>query len=344
MRGLKRRPRPQATETQTLGTEIGETLEEPPLKKFKALFESTNPKGDLDPNFDEIQSGGDSHSQSQTQSETQPRSERPLRSMGASSLAVLREEEEETQTTTTTHQRGSKRRLETLEEDEEMQVDHPNPPSTSEAAPRSKKRAIEDVNSVRRTNEEGVLAPNVGATNKPPSTVKPPSTARASGKQGAPTGKPDTDAAFLKAIASTKRGKKTEDDFDREFNKLKIAKPVLERHDPEEEWAVLKDFGDDSNIRGNFMTIVDLDVFRKPNAPKSSTSMNPAWVGLPNFKKFKQVRFLFFFFSSLLYRPDPFLFSRKPLVYLGQKLSLSSAKAMIMGWDQVCCSSDSSYG
>ena len=37
----------------------------------------------------------------------------------------------------------------------------------------------------------------------------------------------DTDAAFLQALASTKRGKRREDDFDREFNNLRISKPEI---------------------------------------------------------------------------------------------------------------------
>ena len=209
--------------------------------------------------------------------------------MGASSLAILREEEEEEESQRSTAPRGLKRRMESVTEDVEMQaVDDELNPSPAEAVgpPPAKKRAMDTLNAVERS--AATAAPT---SNKPPSKVL---TTMDKGKQGAVAGKPDTDAAFLKAIASTKRGKKTEDAFDREFNNLKISKPgLVDNPDPEEEWAVLAEFGDDSGLRGNFMTVVEMDLYRKDDDAAHQKTINHSWDGKQNFKKFKKVRIIF---------------------------------------------------
>ncbi|CAA7263776.1 unnamed protein product [Cyclocybe aegerita] len=266
---------------------IGETVpEEPPLKKFKALFEASGAEADApamdfesfnpEESIPQFSVGLSSQTQTQTQAETEPG--RFGRGFPSSSLAVLREEEEETQGSSS--QRGTKRRADDEEEDVEMQLVQDRQPSeASSGPPMSKRRAVENVNAVENVAR--------GAS-KPPSTV---GTVTLTGKEGhgAAPGKPDTDAAFLKAIASTKRGKKGEDDFDREFNKLKISKPQLNKPaEPEEEWAVLAEFGDDSGLRGNFMVVVEIDVYKKNPKDKENQVSNQAWNGKPNFKKFKK--------------------------------------------------------
>lgn len=275
---------------------IEETIREPPLKKFKALFESTNPGSELE-SSDAMELEGESagfavSGETQSQTQTQGQHHRTSRSIGVSSLAVLREEEEETQSNFNSHERGTKRRL-ASEDDVEMQV--ANHDSTSDLSePVRKRMALENVNSVTPVAQgaEQTTAP----TTAPTVWTKPTSasvTAKDKATSGAPPGKPDTDVAFLKAIASTKRGKKTEDNFDREFNKLKISKPELDRRDPEEEWGVLADFGDDSGLRGNFMVIVEMDVSHDKLCDASALSerlINRQWDGKPNFKKFKKVR------------------------------------------------------
>jgi len=215
-----------------------------------------------------------------------------------SSLAILREEEEESQGPTTAT-RGLKRRMESVDEDVEMQtVDHELIPSPPEAGgpPPAKKRALDCLNAVERT--ANVIATGAAFTSNNKPLSKTPFTAAqpAKGKNnGAPVGKPDTDAAFLKAIASTKRGKKTEDAFDREFNNLKISKPELvDNPDPEQEWAVLAEFGDDSGLRGNFMTVVEMDLYKKDDDPAQQRTVNHSWDGKPNFKKFKKATDRFF--------------------------------------------------
>ena len=107
-----------------------------------------------------------------------------------------------------------------------------------------------------------------------------------------------------------KRGKKHEDDFDREFNQLRITKPKkadtaaaaaagpATKGIPEvvaAPWDAIDDFGD-VGIRGNFMVVVEMDIQRgsaKP-APLTRTDnvAHPEWTGRPNFKKFKTVRTL----------------------------------------------------
>lgn len=228
-------------------------------------------------------------SQSQTQNETQSRAGGPLRGVGTSSLAILREEEEE-ESQLSTATRGLKRKMESVTEDVEMQaVDDELNPSPSEAGepPPAKKRAVDNLNAVERSAPGAAAAPT---SNKPPSKVLTTDKT----KEGAVAGKPDTDAAFLKAIASTKRGKKTEDEFDREFNNLKISKPgLVDNPEPEDEWAVLAEFGDDSGLRGNFMTIVEMDLYRKDDDATHQRTVNHSWGGQPNFKKFKQARVIF---------------------------------------------------
>ncbi|KAI6022043.1 hypothetical protein EDC04DRAFT_348958 [Pisolithus marmoratus] len=101
------------------------------------------------------------------------------------------------------------------------------------------------------------------------------------------TGHLDTDQAFLTAVASKKRGKKGEDDFDREFNKLRISKPDIHR-EQEEDWAVLGDFDDDvRNIRGNFMVVVEMNICGNARS-REITAVRRDYEGKPNFKKFKK--------------------------------------------------------
>ena len=263
---------PSGLESQAFSIGIEDTLQEPPLKKFKALFDASNPERDS--------------LSTQTQTETQSGRSRTLRSgKEGPTLAMLQEDEEESQIgdTNFTAPRALKRRLETLDELSETDTAGREAPGSEFS---TKKRAVENVNAVERS--EGPLKPpSTRAVSKPPSSSFIPAK---KDKQGAAPGKPDTDAAFLKAIASTKRGKKAEDKFDREFNNLKISKPELEPQEPEEEWGVLADFGDDTGLRGNFMVVVELDVYKKDKESESQNSVvNQAWVGKPNFKRFKKV-------------------------------------------------------
>ncbi|KAI9570009.1 hypothetical protein HD554DRAFT_428607 [Boletus coccyginus] len=100
----------------------------------------------------------------------------------------------------------------------------------------------------------------------------------------------DTDPAFLTALASRKGKKKTaEDEFDREFNKLRISKPDIHREEEERAWEILGDFDADTrNMQGNFMVVIDLEVFRRNSGHGRTTSGTRTYDGRPNFKKFKK--------------------------------------------------------
>ncbi|KAJ7585103.1 proline-rich protein [Mycena floridula] len=225
-----------------------------PLKKFKALYDEIDP--------DNI---------SQTQAET---TQSGSGSGGTRSLIPVREEEEEESQNVS---RGQKRK--SRGEDIEMAgVEEALAPSPdSMGPPAAKKRATEERNAVQRA-----------ATVAPAPKVDPPASPK---KPGAAAGKPDTDAAFLKALASKKRGKKTEDEFDREFNKLKISKPDLRTED--EDWGMLDDFGQEKNLRGNFMMLVEFDVYkdlenRRKGKENHENHVHPEWDGVPNYKKFRK--------------------------------------------------------
>lgn len=295
---LKRRVLTDAA-PETLGSDvfalrIDEPSEQPPLKKFKALFDASDPHRTGASAFDgnaveEIHSATlDSSSQTQTQSQVADKAGRPLRSGVYVNLDVLREEEEESQSGAglVSDQRRAKRSIEDVDEDGEMgDVESATLTSGAESAPsKAKKRAVENVNAVEKTSDKTKKPASTHAAGKPPSTTNIAKTV----KGGALPGQPDKDTAFLKAIASTKRGKKAEDDFDREFNKLKISKPDLVREEPEKEWAVLEDFGDETNVRGNFMVVVELDVFNNGERMRKTRDVAPGWQGKPNFKKFKK--------------------------------------------------------
>jgi len=44
---------------------------------------------------------------------------------------------------------------------------------------------------------------------------------------------------------------------------LRISKPDLKTTIHEKEWSVFADFGDERNIRGNFMVVVEMEVFQR---------------------------------------------------------------------------------
>ena len=227
---------------------------EPLRKKAKAIFDELNPDK---PNPQE------GHEELPSISQTQVDIPTDGQSQSAAQLDTLRGEEEEEETQGTVRIR-SKRKASALGE-----AGHVRPLKT----PRS---AYQQIDAVTR---------ELGSPGAPqPEKQQPPIKSQ---KRGALIGKPDTDSAFLKAIASTKRGKRVEDNFDREFNQLKISKPDILREEPEQQWAVLANFGDEVEVRGNFMVIVEMEV---PQVNKRPYSIHQAeWLNTPNFKKFKKV-------------------------------------------------------
>ncbi|KAJ3712490.1 hypothetical protein C8R42DRAFT_615611 [Lentinula raphanica] len=266
-----------------------EPSEEPALKKFKALFEATNDPDQADILMSQLPVDDDDDTLSETQSGSPrgPNTQKPATNF-QQTLGTISEDSQTLESRNSSGTKGIKRKA-TMDDHDVIDLDDcdemPVVPSSraGSAAPPSKRQAIENVNAVQPTSH------------KPPSQKKPssqkPSSVKLDKAQGAPPGKPDTDPTFLKAVASTKRGKKTEDDFDREFNKLKISRPELDKgkENPEDEWAILDDFKDDQNIRGNFMVIVEMDVYKDLSSDKRVNAVrHPEWDGQPNFKKFKK--------------------------------------------------------
>ncbi|KAH0835680.1 hypothetical protein J3R83DRAFT_9435 [Lanmaoa asiatica] len=230
--------------------------EEPPLKKFKALFDASDPdKMTVDPDslrdtYDTAM--GDSVGLTQAGESLTQSDSRPPHSQRAAPprrLEVVAEEEEES-----CHSRAAPtlprahRKSPILQEASESHVDATQDPGTSGRAPSKKTKS------------------------------KP-----------AQSHQIDTDPAFLTALASRKGKKSTEDGFDREFNKLRISKPDIHREEGEQAWEILGDFDIETrNLRGNFMVVIDMEVFRRNSGPGDTAGATRTYDGRPNFKKFKK--------------------------------------------------------
>ncbi|CCM00035.1 uncharacterized protein FIBRA_02061 [Fibroporia radiculosa] len=271
-------------------------MSEPPLKKFKSLFEESDPERIIQSDSAmEFGTYSSQPAQSLTQSET-GMTQAASRSRVAEVvlLAPLAEEEEESMsglgiepgTSSTTQERMLKRKIQDVGEDAVME----------EAPGRVKRRAVENVNAIESEIVRAVPKPSTNLASKPSSktAAKPPSKVLQSQKSQKPSStalsKPDVDEAFLRAVATTKRGKKAEDSFDREFNNLRISKPELNKDQQQKEWAVLDDFGDEKNLRGNFMVIVEMDVYKKEDG-RQGLKLGQGridWEGRRDFKKFKR--------------------------------------------------------
>lgn len=290
--------------------------DQPPLKKYRALFEETDPDR-VESQY--VQSGLSNGGIA----DSQLFSDMPNESQSAGvigGLSVVPEEAEEGM---------------------------PAGVSTSDAPPNAIERdADESPLSPRKKPEKPLsVASEAGPSQlqRPPvsSTQMSTMSKTASSKTGAAPGKPDTDADFLKALASTKKGKRREDEFDREFNNLRISVPEREKDERAEEWKLLADFGDESNLLGNFMVIMEMDVpergrhhsnsFGESSRAQIRDIESPAWRDKPNFKKFKKVK----------QTPDDIIalltpFSRKQTIDRVLPLSWSLTTRMTTGWVQVC--------
>ncbi|KAL5522140.1 hypothetical protein ACEPAF_1997 [Sanghuangporus sanghuang] len=232
---------------------------QPPLKRFKALFDETDPDrvasqmtnggsgGILDSQMFSQASGENGDQQNDANEPSHP------------PLVAIPEEEEGSQS---------------------LPVD-----STA-----NRENAEMDIDSVAPQTQPHVRPPP--KANGPTSQVQTQAFdstqvhKRTGSRVGAAPGQHDTDAAFLQALASTKKGKRREDDFDREFNNLRISKPEQESDAQADDWKVLADFGDDSNIRGNFMVIVEMEVPEKRTESSREASVAPSKG--PDFKKFRK--------------------------------------------------------
>jgi hypothetical protein len=245
--------------------DVGE--KEPPLKKFKALFDSSDPdKQTRDTGLNVYEGVYGSITQSSTLTQSGP-------TTGLELNAVPEEEEEESQAAGCSPATLKRKAV----QDEDANAGAPPRPA-------AKKKTVDSVSGVGASQ-------SVASSGKASTSLKPPSLSisQQAPKLGAVPGQPDTDIAFLKALSSAKRGKKATDNTDREFNELKISKPDIQR-EMRDEWNLLAEFGPDNNIRGNFMIIVEMDSSRgevRTNAKLRGA--NPDWDLRPNFKKFKKV-------------------------------------------------------
>ncbi|KAL4076567.1 hypothetical protein V8B97DRAFT_2083139 [Scleroderma yunnanense] len=264
---LKRRAATPVTATVVDSTLVkDEGTQEPPHKKFKALFEASDPDKMVVDTPNSVSAAYDNIIDT---------------SVGAA------------QNTGSATQNGSHQehevvpqRLDTVAEEEEESarpgslLRESAPPPNQLAVNQPTQRTTPTLQEPRDPSATGSAGENQTDDAK---GQRVPRTVKASGPKQV-----DTDQVFLTAVASRKRGKKGEDDFDREFNKLRISKPEIHR-EQEEDWAVLGDFDDDiRNIRGNFMVVVDMDIHRLSH-PRGTATLSIAYDGKPNYKKFKKV-------------------------------------------------------
>lgn len=230
---------------------------EPPLKKFKSLFEESDPDR-LSLNLPQ--------ENSEITQESHPRSSPMLTGgePGQGARPSVIEGDEVSEHFTVVESRGRKRRVGT-EDAEDILLTSALTEQEIFARP-FKRRVVEtDPGSVGDTDSQT--------------------------HEGAKLGEPDTDKRFLTALASMKKGRKNEDTFDREFNNLRISKPDIEREAIEQEWDLLDGLDDERNVRGNFMLVMELAVHKKGGTGGTGAlGVNRIdWEGKANFKKFRKV-------------------------------------------------------
>ncbi|KAI0759277.1 hypothetical protein BD413DRAFT_675034 [Trametes elegans] len=209
--------------------------EEPPHKKFKALFDESDPDRLAQMHLDEYSSQRANVEESMTQYEpsgpstaagTQARQSARNRTSGTTSAGVpldaLMEEEEESMLTL-----GSSARPDAF-----GSVNTQN----GGGATATRRRTGDDDSVPEETAQ--TQADAVPPKSKPLSKV----VTREDMAQSQVHAK-EKPAKKAGAVASTKRGKKTEDMFDREFNNLRISKPDLAQQKMNDEWSVLEEFG-----------------------------------------------------------------------------------------------------
>lgn len=271
-------------------------VEDPPHKKYKALFDQSDPDRAtiLKPPGIETSQG----------SLTQPESPIDFSITGARAstnilLPVLREETEESFADNPggavvfnpeDRTQGAKRTLTQRDEDEDIEMGDQN--ETDRTSKRRTLSAGATISSMLQ--EEGSsntpqrrALQSGGSIHKDKSKVL-----KQADKAVLQKSNKDKDEKFLKAVASTKRGKRLEDEFDIEFNNLKISKPNLERNESAGDLKALEEFGDDGDLRGNFMVVVEMELHNKDKPSRQSlrsTATRADWEGRLDFKKFKKV-------------------------------------------------------
>lgn len=264
--------------------------EEPPLKKFKQMFEDSDP--------DRL-----------VNSQTQGPEMRTL-----SSIVELAYEERTEAMLSALRDVSLKKRKRTdddvdaANEDEEMRPRTRADSRTPSLGPPPSKRRVPQMQYTGSLNtvpevSESQVAPSSSRAVQPQKSQPSESTSQTKStekkKKNAATAtqaQPDRDENFLKALASTKKGKKKEDQYDRDFNELRVAKPTQTHLKAavgvEEDLEAWNSIEKDMDIRGNFMVVmqeIEPRVPREPEEVGMSRAGRPGWVGRPDFKKFKKV-------------------------------------------------------
>jgi hypothetical protein len=271
---------------------IEEEEEEPPLKKFKKMFEESDP---------------DRWVNSQTQGSE-------VRTLSSIVEQAYEDRTEAVQNALRDMSLKKRKRtaddLGSANEDEEVR---PRTRASSRAPsvgpPPSKRRALAQVqnagnlSTVPEVSESQVApSPSRGAQAQKPQPFASTSQAKLAEQQKkkrtttTSQTQPDRDENFLKALASTKKGKKKEDQYDRDFNELRVAKPTQAHlkaavgvEEDLEAWDAIEK---DMDIRGNFMVVMQEVEPRAPREPEEVGTRRegqPEWVGRPDFKKFNRV-------------------------------------------------------
>ena len=256
--------------------------EEPPLKKFKKMFEDSDPDRLIN-------------------SQTQGPEMRTL-----SSIVELAYEERTEAVHTALRDTGLKKRKRTSDDADAANEDEEARPRTradsrtpSLGPPPSKRRApqIQHAKSLTTVPEvsESQVTPSSSRGAQPQNSPAKSTEKKKKNAAMAAQAQPDRDENFLKALASTRKGKKKEDQYDRDFNELRVAKPtqahlkagVIVEEDLEAWNAIEKDM----ELRGNFMVVMQEIEPRVPREPEVEMSRagRPEWVRRPDFKKFKRV-------------------------------------------------------
>ncbi|KAJ9125416.1 hypothetical protein QFC22_000376 [Naganishia vaughanmartiniae] len=103
------------------------------------------------------------------------------------------------------------------------------------------------------------------------------------------------DTEFLQTVTKARKGAKNLDEFDLEFNALKIARPKKSApvkvygaglFDASRIYNSVLDL--DTDVTGNFIKIERVNLFRKDKSKDQDRAANQDWGGRPNFKKFKK--------------------------------------------------------
>ncbi|KAG8697310.1 hypothetical protein FRC09_007947 [Ceratobasidium sp. 395] len=155
------------------------------------------------------------------------------------------------------------------------------------------------------TADHSYTEPNPESQSSTHPQAHPPGVAhtRTPAARGAVPGAPDKDTALLDALArkesevepnaTTSKGKSSKPGaaIDKEFANMRIAQENEEKEAASrkraEEMRIWEECERDVDVRGNFMVIELVDLVRR-NRGVAARSINPAWEGKPDFKKFKK--------------------------------------------------------